>query len=397
MTLNQPADAGTLGRRIDGWKAIAAYAERSERALQRWATERGFPVHRVGGGTSGSVFAWTGEVDAWFARQATELAEPPDDVQAASPAPARATNGRAPQPVQEPVALSRWHQAAWLPVLAGTVAGLVLGMAGMWLALRPRTTTTLEAGALEPCHAVEWPSGELSALGGRIRVPVKALASPCTHWVAPTTESTWLLVTPPSTATTPPKVSMHANHPLAMPQFEPTATSLSLEVAANDTTTPREALLQFGNARVRIRQAAARTACAVEPGPGYVDGAWRYRLTPGQYGKQLNLLARVRAEVGASAEGVSWPMLKALLDGRPDRGLEFAEAVGIPRHTWEEQATSAACLNIWLTESEPPMFVSYHLGRKPLSYAAYSDINNDQFNLGTWTHTGHALYRERVR
>lgn len=397
MSLTPPPDSGSLGQRLDGWKVIAAYADRSERAVQRWAAERGFPVHRVGGGNTGSVYAWSAELDAWFARQSADTTAEPDlngpglNGRTAQPAPSGAASAA--------VTNSRRSRDAslWVTLVAGVAAGLLAGAAGTWLALRPRPATALAPGTLEPCHAVEWPTTMLPAPGGRFRIPVKALASPCTHWVAPTTESTWLLVTPPSTAATPARNSMNAIHPLAMPDYEPGATSLSLEVVANHTTAPRDALLRFGGMRVRIRQAGAREACTAVPGAGFVDGGWRYRITAARYRPSTELIDRVRAEVGPAAEPVTWQMLVELLEGNPDRGVEFAEAVGIPRQSWEELADAAECFNVHLTKHTPPSFISYHLGRKALSYATYTQINNNQYDLGRWDHLGHALYRERVR
>ena len=52
--------------RLDGWKAIAGYLGRNERTAQRWAAERAMPVHHVPGGRSGSVFAYTEEIDHWL-------------------------------------------------------------------------------------------------------------------------------------------------------------------------------------------------------------------------------------------------------------------------------------------------------------------------------------------
>lgn len=53
--------------KLDGWKAIASYLSRDERTAQRWARERGMPVHHVPGGRSGTVFAFRQELGAWLA------------------------------------------------------------------------------------------------------------------------------------------------------------------------------------------------------------------------------------------------------------------------------------------------------------------------------------------
>ncbi len=52
--------------RLDSWKSIADYLERSPRTVQRWHTSHGLPVHHFGG-CKGSVFAYTQEIDRWLA------------------------------------------------------------------------------------------------------------------------------------------------------------------------------------------------------------------------------------------------------------------------------------------------------------------------------------------
>jgi serine/threonine-protein kinase len=51
--------------RLDSWKAIAGYLERSLRTVQRWHASHGLPVHHFGGSKS-SVFAFTEEIDRWL-------------------------------------------------------------------------------------------------------------------------------------------------------------------------------------------------------------------------------------------------------------------------------------------------------------------------------------------
>jgi len=50
--------------RLDGWKAIAAYVNRSVRQCQRLCESRGLPVHRLPG--THSVFAYPEELDRWL-------------------------------------------------------------------------------------------------------------------------------------------------------------------------------------------------------------------------------------------------------------------------------------------------------------------------------------------
>jgi tetratricopeptide (TPR) repeat protein len=54
------------GDRLDGWKAIASYLDRSERTVKRWEATRGLPTHRIPGQGKRAVFAWAGELDEWL-------------------------------------------------------------------------------------------------------------------------------------------------------------------------------------------------------------------------------------------------------------------------------------------------------------------------------------------
>ena len=51
--------------RLDSWKEIAAYLNRSERTVRRWETTEALPVHRLKHDKRGSVYAYTRELDAW--------------------------------------------------------------------------------------------------------------------------------------------------------------------------------------------------------------------------------------------------------------------------------------------------------------------------------------------
>lgn len=62
-TTGRPA---TRGERLDSWKTIAAYFDRTVRTVQRWEREEGLPVHRHQHGRHASVFAYTAELDGWW-------------------------------------------------------------------------------------------------------------------------------------------------------------------------------------------------------------------------------------------------------------------------------------------------------------------------------------------
>lgn len=57
--------------RLDSWKSIADYLERSARTVQRWHACHGLPVHHLGG-CKGSVFAYAEEIDRWLMSLAQE-------------------------------------------------------------------------------------------------------------------------------------------------------------------------------------------------------------------------------------------------------------------------------------------------------------------------------------
>lgn len=56
--------------RLDSWKEIAAYLNRSVRTVRRWEADEGLPVHRHMHRALGSVYAYRSEIDRW--RQAGE-------------------------------------------------------------------------------------------------------------------------------------------------------------------------------------------------------------------------------------------------------------------------------------------------------------------------------------
>ncbi len=55
-----------MGDRLDSWKDIAAYLSREVRTVQRWASSRRLPVHRLPGGDKPRVFALKSEIDGWL-------------------------------------------------------------------------------------------------------------------------------------------------------------------------------------------------------------------------------------------------------------------------------------------------------------------------------------------
>jgi hypothetical protein len=63
----QPATA-----RLDSWKEIAVYLNRSPRCVQRWEKNLELPVHRIEHAEGYTVYAYVPELEAWRQRR-----EPP--------------------------------------------------------------------------------------------------------------------------------------------------------------------------------------------------------------------------------------------------------------------------------------------------------------------------------
>lgn len=53
-------------QRLESWKEIAAYLNRAVRTVRRWEKDEGLPVHRHLHQKLGTVYAHTGEIDAWW-------------------------------------------------------------------------------------------------------------------------------------------------------------------------------------------------------------------------------------------------------------------------------------------------------------------------------------------
>jgi hypothetical protein len=63
--------------RLESWKEIAAYLNRSVRTVRRWEAAEGLPVHRQMHRTLGSVYAFKSELDAWRQPHPLRRSEPP--------------------------------------------------------------------------------------------------------------------------------------------------------------------------------------------------------------------------------------------------------------------------------------------------------------------------------
>jgi Tol biopolymer transport system component len=71
--------------RLDSWKEIARYLNRSVRTVYRWEKEEGLPVHRHQHKELGSAFAYKAELDAWLNARRSETGLTPQAGRTAAP------------------------------------------------------------------------------------------------------------------------------------------------------------------------------------------------------------------------------------------------------------------------------------------------------------------------
>lgn len=95
--------------RLDSWKQIAAYLQRSERTVRRWHETEGLPIHKHQHQQRGSVWTYPGEIDEWLEGRRVRPAPPPADQ---------------PELIQAPNQRGHWMWLGSLAVLA-TCAGSI--------------------------------------------------------------------------------------------------------------------------------------------------------------------------------------------------------------------------------------------------------------------------------
>jgi TolB-like protein/tetratricopeptide (TPR) repeat protein len=123
----------TAERRLDSWKEIAAYLNRDVTTVQRWEKREGMPVHRHRHDKRGSVYALTGELDAWVESRRLRAGESGLKPGTEEPSPPR---NQSTSPRERRPAL--WFAASALVCLCL--------MAVAWLALRHRAAESAAAG-----------------------------------------------------------------------------------------------------------------------------------------------------------------------------------------------------------------------------------------------------------
>ena len=65
-------------RRLDSWKSIADYLQRSTRTAQRWHARHGLPVHHFRG-PRGAAFAYADEIDSWVSESSWKTGKEDSD------------------------------------------------------------------------------------------------------------------------------------------------------------------------------------------------------------------------------------------------------------------------------------------------------------------------------
>lgn len=137
-TFEIPPARMTAERRLDSWKEIAAYLSRDVTTVQRWEKQEGMPVHRHQHNKRGSIYALTGELNAWIESRRLPVEEPaskPEDEFESKPeteSPSIPQNQRTPPRVRK---ATLWFALSALVCLCLPAALVVAG----WLVFRHRT------------------------------------------------------------------------------------------------------------------------------------------------------------------------------------------------------------------------------------------------------------------
>jgi tetratricopeptide (TPR) repeat protein len=139
-------DAFPRADRLESWKEIAAYLNRSERTVRRWEAAEGLPVHRLQHDKRGSVYAYVPELDAWRRERSQVL-----DAEPAEPAESAPVDRR----------------RGWLMVAAvGLLAAA--GVTALVLPMRSRPRDPGGTGSREAQRALT--QGQFFANAGRVQV-----------------------------------------------------------------------------------------------------------------------------------------------------------------------------------------------------------------------------------
>ena len=134
----EPAQPAT--RRLESWKEIASYLDRSPRTVRRWERDEGLPVHRHRHATGSTVFAHVDELERWLnSRVARSEARVLPDIERPKAIGQSGAIGRPPdetistahlaeQPRAVSVTALRWVAASSLLALVMAAVALVVGV-----------------------------------------------------------------------------------------------------------------------------------------------------------------------------------------------------------------------------------------------------------------------------
>ena len=68
-----PSSWSDADDRLDSWKEIASYLQRTLATVRRWEKKEGLPVHRHLHEERGTVYAYRSEIDTWLANRSKVL------------------------------------------------------------------------------------------------------------------------------------------------------------------------------------------------------------------------------------------------------------------------------------------------------------------------------------
>ena len=133
-----------MNRRLDSWKAIAAYLERDVTTVRRWEKRERLPVHRHVHDKLGSVYAYSDEIDEWSTRR--RLVSQPADPGADSGLAASELQSSPSQQVTKPTAATLRARFRWSAL---AVALLLAAVAGRALLMHEVSDVTMSRAPLD--------------------------------------------------------------------------------------------------------------------------------------------------------------------------------------------------------------------------------------------------------
>lgn len=124
--------------KLNSWKEIASYLDRDPRTVQLWEKHEALPVHRLTHRARASVYAFTGEIDAWLRARSGAAAVEPDlapKTEASREADRVSGPGTAPGMSPVPAAISAKQSGGARPYVWAAIALAFAGMlaVGLWV------------------------------------------------------------------------------------------------------------------------------------------------------------------------------------------------------------------------------------------------------------------------